>query len=85
MSCRIPGDRGFKRNGDKIDTGYFLPIIERNAFVPVSVMKTVSTLFDNQQYLEIGLPGGSPSGKRQSVAGQNEDLRPAPQSRRRER
>ena len=42
-----------RRNGDKIDTGFFLPIIERNAFVPVSVMKTVSTLFDNQQYLEI--------------------------------
>jgi molecular chaperone HscC len=51
-----------RRNGDKIDTGYFLPIIERNAFVPVSVMKTVSTLFDNQQYLEIEVYQGKPVG-----------------------
>lgn len=44
-----------RRDGNRIDEGYFLPLIERNAFVPVSVVRTVSTLQDNQRQLDISV------------------------------
>ncbi|EOW6644569.1 molecular chaperone HscC [Cronobacter muytjensii] len=37
-----------KAFGRHHDEGHYLPIIERNVVVPVSRMKTVSTLYDNQ-------------------------------------
>ncbi|AWH87911.1 molecular chaperone HscC [Limnobaculum parvum] len=42
-----------RRNNGKIEDGYFTPLIERNAFVPVSVMKTFSTLHDYQRQIDI--------------------------------
>jgi len=42
-----------RRNGDRIDTGFFSPLIERNSFVPVSVMQIFSTMNDNQRQLDI--------------------------------
>lgn len=42
-----------RRSGDKIEEGFFSPLIERNAFVPVSVMQTFSTMSDNQRQIEI--------------------------------
>lgn len=44
-----------RRDGNRIDEGYFLPLIERNAFVPLSVVRTVSTLQDNQRQLDISV------------------------------
>lgn len=40
-----------KRNGTHYDSGYFLPLIERNTFLPVSKMQTVSTIEDNQKMI----------------------------------
>ncbi|NIF59437.1 molecular chaperone HscC [Enterobacter sp. Ap-916] len=42
-----------RRHGDKIEEGFFSPLIERNAFVPVSVMQTFSTMNDNQRKIDI--------------------------------
>ncbi|ALB61913.1 heat-shock protein Hsp70 [Cronobacter condimenti 1330] len=42
-----------RRNGERYDTGYFLPIIERNSFVPVSMFQSISTVYDNQRQLDI--------------------------------
>lgn len=42
-----------RQQGDKIEPGFFAPIIERNSFVPVSVMQTFSTLNDNQGQIEV--------------------------------
>jgi len=42
-----------KHQGERIEAGFFLPLIERNSFVPVSVMKTFSTMEDNQKQIEI--------------------------------
>ena len=42
-----------RHNGERIEAGFFLPLIERNSFVPVSVMKTFSTMEDNQKQIEI--------------------------------
>ena len=47
-----------RRDGNRIDEGYFLPLIERNAFVPVSVVRTVNTLYDNQRQLDISVYQG---------------------------
>ncbi|MDT9647053.1 Hsp70 family protein, partial [Pseudomonas sp. JV245A] len=35
--------------GNQIESGHYLPIIERNSVVPVSRVKTVQTLHDNQE------------------------------------
>lgn len=42
-----------RHNGDKIEPGFFAPLIERNSFVPVSVMQTFSTMTDNQRHIEV--------------------------------
>lgn len=42
-----------RNNGDKIETGFFAPLIERNSFVPVSVMQTFSTMTNNQRQIDI--------------------------------
>lgn len=42
-----------RRSGEKIEAGFFSPLIERNAFVPVSVMQTFSTMNDNQRQIDI--------------------------------
>lgn len=42
-----------RRHGNKIEEGFFSPLIERNAFVPVSVMQTFSTVSDNQRKIDI--------------------------------
>lgn len=44
-----------RRNGERYDSGYFLPIIERNSFVPVSMFRSISTVYDNQRQLEIAV------------------------------
>lgn len=40
-----------KRNGLNYEDGYFLPIIERNNFLPVSKIQTVNTVADNQKVI----------------------------------
>lgn len=42
-----------RHNGDKIESGFFAPLIERNSFVPVSVMQTFSTMTNNQRQIDI--------------------------------
>lgn len=42
-----------RRNGDRIEEGFFSPLIERNAYVPVSVMQSFSTVNDNQRQIDI--------------------------------
>jgi len=37
-----------KRHGNQIEPGFFLPLIERNTFLPVSKSQTVNTVSDNQ-------------------------------------
>lgn len=37
-----------KRHAGQLETGFFLPLIERNTFLPVSKMETVNTVEDNQ-------------------------------------
>ncbi|QIZ48225.1 MULTISPECIES: Hsp70 family protein [Dickeya] len=37
-----------KRNVSQLESGFFLPLIERNTFLPVSKMETLSTVEDNQ-------------------------------------
>ncbi|HEY4466332.1 MAG TPA: molecular chaperone HscC [Klebsiella sp.] len=37
-----------KRRAGQIEPGFFLPLIERNTFLPVSKMETVNTVEDNQ-------------------------------------
>lgn len=44
--------------GGKTDDGYFMPLIERNAFVPVSVVETVETMSDNQDHIVIAVYQG---------------------------
>ncbi|MEY1580892.1 Hsp70 family protein [Providencia manganoxydans] len=40
-----------KKNAVHYESGYFLPLIERNTFLPVSKMQTVSTVEDNQTHI----------------------------------
>ncbi len=47
-----------RQYGSRYEEGFFLPVIERNAFVPISVMKSLSTLHDNQQQMDIGIYQG---------------------------
>lgn len=49
---------GKRLEGGNIDAGYFMPLIERNAFVPVSIVETFSTLQDNQRAIEIAVYQG---------------------------
>lgn len=42
-----------RRHGDRLEEGFFSPLIERNAFVPVSVMQSFSTVNDNQRQIDI--------------------------------
>jgi molecular chaperone HscC len=37
-----------KRHGNQIEPGFFLPLIERNTFLPVSKTETLNTVSDNQ-------------------------------------
>ncbi|MFZ4831798.1 Hsp70 family protein [Rouxiella sp. Mn2063] len=47
-----------RRHGEKIEEGYFSPLIERNAFVPVSIVESFSTLHDNQSRIDIAVYQG---------------------------
>ncbi|WP_413722066.1 Hsp70 family protein [Sodalis sp. RH23] len=38
-----------KQHSGQLEEGFFLPLIERNTFLPVSIMKRVCTVFDNQK------------------------------------
>ncbi|SCB96311.1 molecular chaperone HscC [Kosakonia oryzendophytica] len=49
---------GKRLEGGNIDAGYFMPLIERNAFVPVSIVERFSTLQDNQRVIEIAVYQG---------------------------
>ncbi|KNY30319.1 molecular chaperone HscC [Pseudobacteroides cellulosolvens] len=49
LGTNIAKDMG----GGKYETGYFLPIIERNTPIPVSKVETLSTLYDNQSELHV--------------------------------
>ncbi len=44
-----------RRHGERFESGYFLPIIERNSFVPVSMFRSIATVYDNQRQLEIAV------------------------------
>jgi molecular chaperone HscC len=37
-----------KRHAGRLDAGFFMPVIERNTFLPVSKMETLNTVADNQ-------------------------------------
>jgi len=47
-----------RRHGEKIEEGYFSPLIERNAFVPVSIVESFSTMHDNQSKIDIAVYQG---------------------------
>jgi molecular chaperone HscC len=47
-----------KEQYGRIDEGFFLPLIERNTFLPVSMMKTVSTVHDNQHTVQLNIYQG---------------------------
>lgn len=40
-----------KRHAGRLEPGFFLPLIERNTFLPVSKMETVNTVEDNQTWV----------------------------------
>ena len=42
-----------RRKGEGYEDGHFLPLIERNSFVPVSRVETIITVFDQQKHLDI--------------------------------
>lgn len=42
-----------KQQYGQIEEGFFLPLIERNTFLPVSKMKSVSTVYPNQRQVEL--------------------------------
>ena len=44
--------------GDQIQTGFFLPIIERNSFIPISREKVLHTAHDNQSAIEVNIYQG---------------------------
>lgn len=43
---------------DNLQAGYFLPIIERNSFIPVSRVETVYTVHDNQTQINVSIYQG---------------------------
>ncbi len=47
-----------ERQGTGYKEGFYLPIIERNSFIPVSRIKTVTTLQDNQKVIEVNVYQG---------------------------
>ncbi|MCL0000420.1 molecular chaperone HscC [Providencia rettgeri] len=40
-----------KQHGERFEFGYYLPIIERNNFLPISKMQELSTIVDNQEHI----------------------------------
>jgi molecular chaperone HscC len=42
-----------RRKGEGYEDGHFLPLIERNSFVPVSRVETIMTVSDQQKHLDI--------------------------------
>lgn len=47
-----------RQNNESIDEGYFLPLIERNSFVPVSTVQRVNTIYDHQQQVDVQIYQG---------------------------
>ncbi|MCL1791125.1 MAG: Hsp70 family protein [Peptococcaceae bacterium] len=47
-----------ERGNGEYESGYYLPIIERNTVIPVSRMVAVSTLFDNQREVRVKILQG---------------------------
>lgn len=43
-----PGYRNVRRAGPQLESGHYLPIIERNCTVPVSREKSIVTVHDGQ-------------------------------------
>jgi molecular chaperone HscC len=54
--------------GQQFESGHYLPIIERNSIVPVSRVKTVYTLQDNQQQVQLKIYQGESRLVRDNVA-----------------
>lgn len=54
--------------GNQIESGHYLPIIERNSVVPVSRVKTVQTLHDNQEQVLLKIFQGESRLVRDNVA-----------------
>jgi len=44
--------------GDGYEGGHFLPLIERNSFVPVSRVETITTISDQQKQLDVSIYQG---------------------------
>ncbi|WP_272688168.1 Hsp70 family protein [Providencia sp. PROV063] len=40
-----------KQHGERFEFGYYLPIIERNNFLPISKMQELSSIVDNQEHI----------------------------------
>jgi len=47
-----------RRKGEGYETGHFMPLIERNSFVPVSRVESVRTITDQQKMLEFSIYQG---------------------------
>lgn len=48
----------YEKNHNDFETGHFMPIIERNSFVPVSRVKRLYTVADNQELLRVAIYQG---------------------------
>lgn len=53
-----PYSLGTEVNGHDGNSGHFLPIIERNTVVPVSIVRSVQTALDNQVHVEVNIYQG---------------------------
>ncbi|HGU9770105.1 Hsp70 family protein [Morganella morganii] len=56
-----------KRNGLNYEDGYFLPVIERNNFLPVSKLQTVGTVADNQKIILLKVYQGEARRVRENI------------------
>ena len=52
------GTEVVRENGSFLETGYYLPIIERNTVIPVSKTQTVYTAHDDQKYVRVKILQG---------------------------
>ena len=57
-----------QRIGEHFESGHYLPIIERNTVVPVSRVRTVSTLSDHQQFVIVRIFQGESRKVKDNVA-----------------
>lgn len=57
-----------QRVGERYESGHYLPIIERNTVVPVSRVKTISTIKDDQQVVSLKIFQGESRKVKDNVA-----------------